>query len=128
MSDKDLNPCKCGATTPPTINSDDMVLCWLVECKNCKQKQHSETSEWTYWNAINKWNKENPIVNNETIYYLKDQTKENMVEWIKGLNASGYAGILPDKGWIVDRREFNNAVAIQENNMFGVVKPKKLEV
>ena len=46
--------------------------------------------------------------------------------WILGLNASGYAGILPN-GNIVDRREFNDAIPIQANSMFGVIAPKELE-
>ena len=61
----------------------------------------------------------------EKIYYQKDQTKENRLEWITGLNKSGYAGILSN-GNIVDRREFPNAIPIQENSLFNVVKPNKL--
>lgn len=61
----------------------------------------------------------------EKIYYLADWTYANGAEWIKGLNASGYAGITP-KGTIVDRREFPEAIAIQKNSMFGIIKPKKL--
>lgn len=63
----------------------------------------------------------------EKIYYLKDQQTIGMAEWIKGLNASGYAGCLPN-GWIVDRREYPEAHPIAANSMFGVVEPKKLDV
>ena len=41
------------------------------------------------------------------------------------LNKTGYAGILPN-GNIVDRRKHPTAIPIQENKMFGVVKPKEL--
>lgn len=61
----------------------------------------------------------------EKIYYLRDQTEDNMKEWILGLNASGYAGILPS-GMLVDRREFPKAFPVQKNTMFGVVEPKPL--
>lgn len=47
-------------------------------------------------------------------------------EWVKELNASGYAGIL-STGEIVDRREHPKAIPVQENELFGVVKPKKLK-
>lgn len=60
----------------------------------------------------------------EKIYFLKDQ-KKDMAGWIKGLNASGYAGI-NKQGTIVDRREFPSAVPVQKNSLFGVEKPKKL--
>jgi sulfur carrier protein ThiS len=42
------------------------------------------------------------------------------------LNKTGYAGILPN-GNIVDRKKFPNAIPVQENKMFGVIKPKKLK-
>lgn len=61
----------------------------------------------------------------EKIYYQKDQTKENRLEWITGLNLSGYAGILSN-GNIVDRREFPEAIPIQANTLFNVAKPKDL--
>ena len=61
----------------------------------------------------------------DRIYYQKDNTPENRVAWIQGLNASGYAGIT-SKGTIVDRREFNDAIPIQKNSMLGVVEPKPL--
>lgn len=54
---------------------------------------------------------------------LKEIEKER--KKIMELNASGYAGCNPD-GRIVDRREFPKAVPIQENPLFGIVKPKKL--
>ncbi len=53
--------------------------------------------------------------------------KEKLKELLKilDLNKSGYAGMLPN-GNIVDRREHPTAIPIQENKMFGVVKPKDL--
>ena len=59
------------------------------------------------------------------IYYLNDQQTIGMAAWIKGLNASGYAGCLPT-GMIVDRREYPEAMSIQANSMFGIVEPKAL--
>lgn len=47
------------------------------------------------------------------------------IEWMRGLNASGYAGIKRN-GNIVDRREFNDAVPIQKNPLFGIVEPAKI--
>lgn len=61
----------------------------------------------------------------EKIFYLKDQSKD-MVGWIKGLNASGYAGTTR-KGEIVDRREFPDAMPIQKNTFFGIIEPKELK-
>lgn len=55
-------------------------------------------------------------------------TKEEAIkkgEWLKELNASGYAGVL-STGELVDRREHPEAIPVQANSMFGVVKPKKL--
>lgn len=55
-------------------------------------------------------------------------TKEQAIEqakWLATLNQSGYAGIL-STGRIVDRREFPEAIPIQENKLFGVVAPKAL--
>ena len=63
----------------------------------------------------------------DKIYYLKEQTKTNMLEWIQGLNASGYAGC-NRKGTIVDRREFPDAFPVQKNSLFGVVTPKELTI
>lgn len=60
----------------------------------------------------------------ERIYSQKDDNAYQL-EWMQGLNNSGYAGINPN-GNIVDRREFPKAVSIQENSKFGVVKPKDL--
>lgn len=50
---------------------------------------------------------------------------ESVAIWLRELNASGYAGILSN-GQLVDRREHPEAIPVQENVMFGVVKPKKL--
>ncbi len=38
------------------------------------------------------------------------------------ISKSGYAGCLRD-GSIVDRREFPNAVPVQQNSIFGIPKP-----
>lgn len=46
--------------------------------------------------------------------------------WFELLNASGFAGVLPDGG-IVDRRYYPEAIPVQENSLFGVAKPKDLK-
>jgi hypothetical protein len=70
------------------------------------------------------------MIEDNKIFKLNDlsieSTPEERVAWIKGLNASGYAGC-NRKGTICDRREFPDAVEIQPNSMFGIVKPKKLK-
>jgi len=54
-----------------------------------------------------------------------DKKKLKELRKIIELNKSGFAGILSN-GNIVDRREHPEAIPIQENPMFGVVKPKDL--
>lgn len=46
--------------------------------------------------------------------------------WFDLLNASGFAGCLPN-GNIVDRRYFPEAIPVQKNSMFGVSEPKEIE-
>ena len=55
------------------------------------------------------------------------KAEERLKELMKivELNKTGYAGILPN-GNIVDRREFLDAIPVQENPIFGVVKPKEI--
>lgn len=55
---------------------------------------------------------------------LRDAGREDLIE-IHEINASGYAGLLPN-GNIVDRRKYPHAIPIQRNSLFGVVTPKKL--
>jgi len=68
----------------------------------------------------------NYAIENEliTCEKCKEKKKEELLKILE-LNKSGYAGCLPN-GNIVDRREFPNAIPIQENSLFGVVKPKNL--
>jgi hypothetical protein len=59
---------------------------------------------------------------------MKNKSKKEILkeaQKIIELNKSGYAGITAT-GQIVDRREFPNAIPVQENSLFGVVKPKKI--
>jgi hypothetical protein len=56
---------------------------------------------------------------------IEDPEKLKALMEIIELNKTGYAGVLPN-GNIVDRRKFPNAIPVQENKMFGVVKPKPL--
>jgi len=66
----------------------------------------------------------------DKIFYMDDFTTGKPVEerakWIRGLNTSGYAGIKTPEGYVVDRREFPNAIPIKANSIFGVAKPKIL--
>lgn len=39
---ENLNPCKCGSTKTPTLDSDDMFPCWAVDCYDCGQSQHGK--------------------------------------------------------------------------------------
>lgn len=61
----------------------------------------------------------------------ENETCEQLAERVKVLMAgielskSGYAGVL-STGQIVDRREFPNAIPMQENSMFGIPKPNAL--
>lgn len=43
------------------------------------------------------------------------------------INDSGYAGIMPDNGRIVDRRIYPEAIPVQENSMMGIPPPKNPE-
>ena len=56
-----LNPCKCGSSQKPVLDSDDMVPSWAVQCPVCKQFRHDKN--WTIGGAVDKWNKENPHMN-----------------------------------------------------------------
>ena len=55
---------------------------------------------------------------------LRDAGRQDLIDTYE-LMQSGYAGI-NQQGTIVDRRQFPNAVPIQENSMFNTPKPKKL--
>ncbi len=66
------------------------------------------------------------IGNKHTVFTLKAQELIGLADWVKGLNASGFAGVRKGDGMIVDRREFNDAVPVQANRMFGVLEPKDL--
>lgn len=62
----------------------------------------------------------------DKIYKLEDMTLENRREWVRGLNASGYAGVRRENGMLCDRRQFPDAIPVQKNSLFGVVEPKPL--
>lgn len=51
--------------------------------------------------------------------------KKIHLKWLEQLYASGYAGVLKS-GEIVDRRNFPKAHKLQQNDLFGIAKPKKL--
>ncbi len=53
-----LNPCKCGSTTMPNLDSDDMIPSWGVRCNDCNQFQHGDWS--SAGSAVGVWNRENP--------------------------------------------------------------------
>ena len=54
----------------------------------------------------------------------KEQAEEK-AKWLRELGGSGFAGMLPN-GMLVDRRDHPLAIPVQENKLFGVVKPKPL--
>lgn len=56
---------------------------------------------------------------------LIDAGRKDLVE-IYEINQSGYAGVLSN-GNIVDRRKHPEAIPVQENQLLGISKPKKLE-
>ncbi len=60
-----LNPCKCGSSKQPDLDSDDMIPCWAVNCYDCGQMQHGKN--WAMQEAIDKWNKENPLGKDEKL-------------------------------------------------------------
>lgn len=57
-----------------------------------------------------------------------EQTKKRLELLMKGVDVckSGYGGILPS-GQIVDRREFPDAIPMQENALFGTPKPNSVK-
>lgn len=66
------------------------------------------------------------IMTEEIKQKLRDAGREDLIE-IHEINASGYAGCMPD-GRIVDRRKYPQAIPIERNSLFGVVAPKKLPI
>ena len=59
-------------------------------------------------------------------YKKLEKLKAYEALWLELLNASGFAGVLPD-GKIVDRRYFPEATPIEKNSIFGTSKPKTNE-
>lgn len=55
----------------------------------------------------------------------KEIIKQNFNK-MQGAIKSGFAGVLPGSGMLVDRREQREAVPVQENEMFGAPKPQSL--
>ncbi len=60
----------------------------------------------------------------EKIKMAKEHGRPDLAEVLE-INASGYAGILPN-GNIVDRRKHPKAIPVQENSLFGIPKPKPI--
>ena len=56
----------------------------------------------------------------------EDEEKLNLLLKTLEISKSGYAGTLSN-GNIVDRREYPEAIPIEENKMFGVPKPIKIK-
>ena len=76
-----LNPCKCGSKQKPLLDSDDMVPCWTVYCRDCKQDVHDPN--WTLDGAVITWNdinKEDQIW--KTIRYIEKEIESIPVEII----------------------------------------------
>lgn len=87
-------------------------------------KQVNVFLEHTKYKLANDGRCLDPVEIEEQVYFQKDQ-EENPIDWIKGLNASGYAGCLSN-GNIVDRREFPEAIAVQRSSVFGTIEPRPL--
>ena len=58
-------------------------------------------------------------------YKKLEEKKAYEALWFELLNASGYAGVMPD-GRIVDRRYYPESTLIQKNSKFGVSEPKDI--
>jgi hypothetical protein len=56
---------------------------------------------------------------------LTDKGRPDLIE-VMEINESGYAGMLRG-GQIVDRRKHPEAIAVQENSLLGIPKPKQLK-
>lgn len=54
-----LNPCRCGSSQTPDLDSDNMMPCWGVKCYACGQFQHGPN--WDAAGAVKKWNVENSL-------------------------------------------------------------------
>ena len=59
-------------------------------------------------------------------YKKLEKLKAYEALWLELLNASGFAGVLPN-GKIVDRRYFPEATPVEKNSIFGTSKPKTNE-
>ncbi len=64
------------------------------------------------------------IINSDTM--KENEEKLNLLLKTLEISKSGYGGILQN-GNIVDRREYPEAIPIEENKMFGVPKPIKIK-
>ena len=58
-------------------------------------------------------------------YYLLHKQEEDRAGWIVGLNKSGYAGCT-SQGMIVDRRQFPDAIPVQQSSVFENAKPREV--
>ncbi len=56
---------------------------------------------------------------------LIDAGREDLVK-VHEINLSGYAGVLPSNGMIVDRREYPEAILAEKNPLFNLPEPKQL--
>ena len=56
-------------------------------------------------------------------YKKLEKLKAYEALWFELLNASGFAGVLPN-GKIVDRRYYPEATQVEKNSIFGTLKPK----
>lgn len=59
-------------------------------------------------------------------YKKLEKLKAYEALWLELLNASGFAGVLPN-GKIVDRRYFPEATPVEKNSIFETAKPKTNE-
>lgn len=64
-------------------------------------------------------------MNEDTKKKLREAGRKDLIE-THDIVQSGYAGILPENGMIVDRRKHPNAIPIPENKLFNTPKPEDL--
>lgn len=56
---------------------------------------------------------------------LRKAGREDLI-LVEEINQSGYAGIMPETGTIVDRRKFPFAIPVQKNILLGIPEPKEV--
>ena len=96
-------------STPINPPENREIFTWL-KITSITASALNPSMSGVYFKLINNYN-----LNRKNAFYAL---------WLDLLNASGFAGVLPN-GEIVDRRYYPDAISVQKNSAFGVVEPKK---